>query len=99
MEKKKSLTLFEVFCYECLFGLYNPKVTEEEQCNGYKKLKKMVVENIEPASLEEMLRYEENPTKEELCSDPNIKYLRFLHPLLRTYIIINWSNISKLDIS
>ena len=59
----------------------------------------MVVEQIKPASLAEINRWENNPTIKELFSVPNIKYLRFLHPLLRPYVIKNWEIIKNLDVS
>jgi hypothetical protein len=77
-------------------GLYDPNFPDDVQCTGYKQLKKMVKEKIKPASLEEIERWESEPTKEELMATPDIKYLRFLHPVLRPYIIENWDIIKKL---
>lgn len=65
---------------------------------GYILLKKMVVENITPASLDEIKTWENSPTKEQLFSTPDIKYLRFLHPILRPYIIENWNIIKSMKI-
>ncbi len=93
----KKLT-FNEFCHECCDGLYDPILPEDAQCTGYIELKKMVVENITPASLKEIERWETNPTHDELISAPDVKYLRFLHPLLRPYIIENWDTIKTLAI-
>lgn len=89
---------FNQFCYEYLDMLFEPQLSEDEQCTGYKQLKKMILENIEPASLEEIKRWEETPTQEEMFSEPNIKYLRFLHPNLRPLIIKNWNEIKQLEL-
>lgn len=89
---------FNIFCEKHLDGLYDSRFSDEQQCSGYINLKKMVVEQINPASLEEVERWENNPTQEELFAIPDIKYLRFLHPLLRPIIIENWDNIKKLSI-
>jgi hypothetical protein len=79
--------------------MYEPRLPQNAQCTGYIELKKMVVENINPASLEEIKKWETTPTSEELFTTPDIKYLRFLHPLLRPYIIQNWETIKTLDVS
>lgn len=89
---------FNIFCEKHLDRLYDSRFSDEQQCSGYINLKKMVVEQINPASLEEVERCENNPTQEELFAIPDIKYLRFLHPLLRPIIIENWDNIKKLPI-
>lgn len=89
---------FNDFCEKYCDGLYDPKFSDFHQCTGYKQLKEMVVNNIAPASLEEMKRWENNPTLEELVSSPNIKYLRFLHPLLRPFIVENWEYVKNLEI-
>lgn len=91
-------TIFEEFCHKYCDGLYDPKLKEEHQCTGYLQLKKMIVENIIPASMSEIRRWENHPTSEELLSKPDIKYLRFLHPLLRSYIVENWNYIKTLQI-
>ena len=98
MMSMKKLT-FNEFCRNCCDGMYEPRLSQDTQCTGYIQLKKMVIENIAPASLEEISRWENNPTTEELFSEPNIKYLRFLHPLLRPFIIENWKIIKTLDVS
>ena len=94
----KKLT-FNEFCHKCCDGMYEPRLPQDAQCTGYIELKRMVVENIKPASLEEIERWETTPTSEELFTTPDIKYLRFLHPLLRPYIIENWETIKTLDVS
>lgn len=78
--------------------MYNPKLLDESQCIGYIQLKKMIVNNITPVSLEEINRWETNPTNEELSSVPDIKYLRFLHPNLRPFIIENWDEIKLMEV-
>lgn len=89
---------FDIFCYSFCDKLYNPKLHDTAQCTGYHQLKKMVLENISPATLEEMKEFEEKPTFEQMYSAPDIKYLRFLHPNLRPYIVNNWETIKKLKI-
>ena len=94
----KKLT-FNEFCYKYCDGMYESRLPQDAQCTGYIDLKRMVVKNIKPASLEEIERWETTPTSEELFTTPDIKYLRFLHPLLRPYIIENWETIKTLDVS
>lgn len=89
---------FNNFCFKYCDGLYDPKVSELMQCTGYLKLKEMVVRGISPASLEEIKRWENNPTPYELLQVPDIKYLRFLHPNLRHYIINNWDVIKNMSV-
>lgn len=89
---------FNKFCDKYCDRMYNPKLPEESQCTGYVQLKKMVTNNITPASLEEIHRWEINPTYEELSSVPDIKYLRFLHPNLRPFIVNNWEEIKLMEI-
>lgn len=98
MSNNKEKISFNDFCYRYCDGLYTPNLSDDEQSTGYLKLKYMVLNNIEPATEEETLRWENNPTKEELFEKPNIKYLRFLHPNLRSYIIDNWNLIKTLEI-
>lgn len=93
----KKLT-FNEFCRKNCDGLYEPRLSDDEQCTGYLQLKKMVIEGIKPASLAEIKRWETEPTFDELISIPDIKYLRFLHVLLRPHIIKKWRVISKLEI-
>ena len=90
---------FNEFCHKFCDGLYEPRLPQESQCTGYTQLKKMVIEQIDPASLTEINRWENNPTKKELSSEPDIKYLRFLHPILRSYVIEHWQTIKRLDVS
>ena len=87
---------FDEFCNLLCDGLYDPNLPLETQCSGYKDLRKMVIENIRPASLEEMKRWETSPTQEELWAVPDIKYLRSLHFKLRKYVVENWDDIMKL---
>lgn len=94
-----KITTFEDYCQYNCDGLFNPYFSEEEQCSGYIMLKKMVIENITPASLTEIKRWEIAPSLEELKSIPDIKYLRFLHPLLRTHVMKNWKTIKSLKIN
>lgn len=89
---------FNEFCIEFCDNLYTPGLSDELQCTGYIQLKKMIIENITPASLEEINRWETQPTQEELFSTPHIKYLRFIHPLLRNFIIEHWSFIKTLTL-
>ena len=89
---------FNEFCYRFCDGLYDPKLPEDEQSTGYVELKKMVVENITPSSLDEIKRWVKNPTNEELISTTNVKYLTFLHPILRSYVIEHWDIIKTMKI-
>lgn len=89
-------TPFDDFCYKYLDCLYNPKLPIDSQCNGYYKLKEMVISGIEPASEVEYKRWKNNPTREEVFSEPNIKYLAFLHEVLRPVVREYWFYIKKL---
>lgn len=93
-----SISSFNEFCYLSYSKLYDPNVPEEAQCSGYLKLKEMIVNNITPASLEEIKRWETSPTVEEMKSSPHIKYMTFLHPITRNYIIRNWDRIKTMKI-
>lgn len=88
---------FNEFCQKKCDDMYNPKLSQDEQCTGYYQLKKMVQENITPATLEETERWRTNPTIEELVSISDIKHLQFLHVNLRPYIIDNWDYIKTLN--
>ena len=57
------------------------------------------MENITPASMDEIKRWENHPTQEEFLSIPHIKYMRSLHPLLRVYVINDWELIKTLKIN
>ena len=86
---------FQKFCYKTCDGLYTPGIPDKNQSTGYLLLKKMIKENITPASLEEIKEWEENGN---IYEEPNIKYLRFLHVKLRPFIIKNWNKIKNLKI-
>jgi hypothetical protein len=98
-ETPEFKTTFDRFCNEICDGLYDPKFPLESQSSGYRELVKMIRDGIGPASLEEMRRWEETPTPEELLSSPHRKYMRFLHPKLRTYVVENWESIIKIIMS
>jgi len=100
MIRKNKLTrkTFNEFCHENCDGLYEPRLQLDSQCSGYINLKKMVKGNISPASLNEIKRWESFPANEELKGTPDIKYLRFLHKLLRPYIIEKWSIIKNMKL-
>lgn len=93
----KKLT-FNQFCATYLDRMYTPGLPDEQQSTGYLQLKRMVVEGITPATVIEAARWETNPTDEELLSTPDVKYLRFLHPCLRTMIIQQWDKIKNLKV-
>ena len=97
MTNTKKL-LFNDFCELFCDRMYDQRLPEESQATGYKLLKHMVVNKIQPASLEEIERWENNPTKQELLSEPDIKYLRFLHVNLRPLIIRQWDTIKNLEV-
>lgn len=98
MKAKESKQSFNDFCYKVLDGLYDPKFEYDAQCTGYKLLREMVEKNITPASNDECERWRLNPTKEELLAKPDIKYLTFLHELLRPVIIKHWDEIKTLEL-
>lgn len=89
---------FNDFTIKYCDRLFTPDVPYEMQCNGYKKLRNMVENQITPATKEESLRWENEPTQEELMSIPHDKYLRFLHPNLREFIQENWIIIKDLKL-
>lgn len=80
------------FLYSC-GGLYDPDLAYDSQCDGYKRLLKMITDGIEPVTLEELEALERNQATVGFSYN---RYLLFLHPLLRTHIIKNWSIIKKL---
>lgn len=89
-------TPFDNFCEKYLDGLYNSKLPIDSQCGGYYKLKGMVLNDIIPATEEEYKRWKNNPTREEMFSPPDIKYLTFLHELTRPLVRHYWFHIKKL---
>jgi len=89
---------FEKFCHFNCDRLYSPGFPDDLQCTGYIKLKDLLQSGDSPASEEECLRWETQPTLEELVSIPPDKYLRFLHPLLRPLIIREWHKIKLMTI-
>lgn len=89
-------TPFDNFCNKYLDGLYDKRLPIDSQCTGYYKLKEMVVNGIEPATEEEYKRWVNNPTMDELLSPPDIKYLTFLHELVRPSVRQYWEYIKKL---
>lgn len=98
MNTKELNLTFNDFCYRILDRLYEPKLPYNSQCTGYKLLRKMVLEDITPATKEEYERWKNNPTKEELWSKPNLKYLTFLHEITRPFIREYWDKIKILKI-
>lgn len=98
MSVKKSKLSFNDFCYKFLDRMYEPRLPYEAQCSGYKNLRKMVEENITPTTNIEYLRWKENPTEEELFSEPDIRHLTFLHELARPFVRDNWNFIKKLEL-
>jgi len=89
---------FDDFCHKVCDGLYDPKFPYESQCNGYKELRNMVINKMVPASLEEMERWENNPTVEEMYSTPEVRYLRFIHPVFRVMLVENWDKIKDMEV-
>lgn len=89
---------FNEYCVKFLDRIYTPELPDEQQSTGYLQLKKMIKENITPVSLEEIKKWENNPNIQELIVTPDIKYMRFLHPILREYVIENWKTIKQLKI-
>jgi hypothetical protein len=87
----ENLTLHN-FLYSC-GGLYNPKLDYDLQCDGYKRLLKMITDGIEPVTLQVLESLEDNQVTVGFSYD---RYLLFLHPILRTHVIKNWSIIKKL---
>jgi len=93
----KQIT-FNEFCHQYCDGLYDPRFGPEYQCSGYNQLKQLLIDGLTPASKVEMTRWETNPTKEELFSKPDVKYLRSVHPILREFIVKNWDIIKTLPL-
>lgn len=89
---------FNEYCVKFLDRMYTPELPDEQQSTGYLQLKKMIKEKITPASLEEIKNWENNPNVQELIVTPDIKYMRFLHPILREYVIKNWKTIKQLKV-
>lgn len=89
-------TPFDSFCEKYLDRLYDSRFPMDKQSSGYYKLKEMVLSGIEPASEEEYMRWKNNPTREELFSAPDIKYLTFLHELTRDPVRKYWKYLKKL---
>lgn len=89
---------FNEYCVKFLDRMYTPELPDEQQSTGYLQLKKMIKEKITPASLGEIKNWENNPNVQELIVTPNIKYMRFLHPILREYVIKNWKTIKQLKV-
>lgn len=87
---------FKEFCEKILDNMYNPSLLDNQQCTGYRKLKYMVENNITPATKQECERYDKQPTRDELISPPDIKYMKFLHPITREFVQENWSTIKNL---
>lgn len=87
---------FNDFCQNYCDNLYTPGIPDDEQSTGYKNLLKMVNEGIEPATLNEIKIWEKDINI--IFETPSLKYLRFLHPNLRPFIIDNWDLIKKLKI-
>lgn len=98
MSAKVSKMSFNDFCYKILDGMYEPRLPLESQCTGYLQLRKMVVENIKPATQKQYERWKTKPTAKELFSEPDIKYLTFLHELIRTIVRNNWKKIKKMKV-
>ena len=89
---------FNSLCYNALDKLYDPMYELDEQPTGYKLFREMVQKDIKPASLEEIERWTNNPTPEELMETPPLKYMQFLHPNVRPFVIKHWEFIRNLPI-
>lgn len=98
MNAKESKLNFNDFCHKILDRMYEPRLSYEQQCSGYKLLRKIVEENITPATKEEYERWRNAPTFEELFSTPDLKYLTFLHELVRPIIREHWDKIKILKL-
>ena len=94
---KNKLT-FNEFCEEYLDKLYDSRFEFEEQCSGYKQLRRMVEQGITPATKEATKRWEKYPSELELGQIPDDKYMRSLHPMLKETVRDNWYYIKKLEI-
>lgn len=98
MKVKELKMNFNDFCFKILDGMYEPRLTYEEQATGYKLLREMVEKDITPATKKEYDRWINNPTFEELVSKPDLKYLTFLHELVRPVIREHWDKIKQLEL-
>lgn len=93
--QKEPLT-FKEFCFKYCDTLYNPNLPDNAQCTGFNLLRKMVLENITPASAKECEEWEKS--RDNIFETPELKYLRFLHPNLRPFIREQWDKIKKMDV-
>lgn len=98
MRTLKRPSPFDSFCEDYLDGLYDSRLSYNNQCSGYYKLKSMVKNGIRPATKEEYHRWKTKPTEEELFGYINDKYLTFLHEILRGFVIEYWDYIVKLRV-
>lgn len=87
---------FNEFCHTALDGLYNPNLGYEDQGSGYKQLRQMLLDDITPATTDEMEYFEDNITIGTEYQKQYVKCLRFLHPLLRPHITNHWDDIKTL---
>ena len=87
---------FNDFCYNQLDGLYNPRFNYEDQCSGYKMFRQMLLDDITPATKDEMEDFENNVSIGMEYHKQYVKCLGFLHPVLRPFIVDNWDNIKLL---
>jgi len=87
---------FNDFCYNQLDGLYNPRFNYEDQCSGYKMLSQMLLDDITPATIDEMEDFENITTIGMEYHKQYVKCLRFLHPNLRRPVVNHWDDIKKL---
>jgi hypothetical protein len=89
---------FDRFCEKYLDGIYNSNLSLDEQSNGYKQLRKMVLLKISPSSESEYKKWKMFPTLKELFSEPDIRHLTFLHENVRELVRKNWNYIKKLRV-
>ena len=95
-ENMKNNMTFNDFAVKYCDRLYTPEFKYEEQCTGYKQLRKMIREQINPATKEECEIWQND--KEQMWTVPDIKYMRFLHPNLRDFVQENWETIKDLKL-
>lgn len=84
--KELKFLTFNEFARMC--DMYSEGISDEEQSSGYHILKKMILEKITPHSIEEINRWKNNPTFEEMFSDVDIRYMTWCHPKLRDEMLL-----------
>lgn len=81
---------FNRICYQ--FKIYDIEFSYEKQCDGYKKLKKLIESGVRAATAKEYQEWKDSPTQTQLFSTNDLKYLQFLHPTLASVLRTRWED-------